>query len=48
MIIANPDLAARFATGAPLNRADEASFYGGDEKGYTDYPFLAPQQAQAA
>ena len=46
--IANPDLAARFATGAPLNRADEASFYGGDEKGYTDYPFLAPQQAQAA
>ncbi len=46
--IANPDLPARFATGAPLNWADEASFYGGDEKGYTDYPFLAPQQAQAA
>ena len=46
--IANPDLAARFAIGAPLNRAEEASFYGGDEKGYTDYPFLAPQQAQAA
>ncbi len=46
--IANPDLAARFATGAPLNLADEASFYGGDEKGYTDYPFLAPRQAQAA
>ncbi len=46
--IANPDLAARFATGAPLNWADEATFYGGDEKGYTDYPFLAPEQAQAA
>ena len=46
--IANPDLPARLATGAPLNRADEATFYGGDEKGYTDYPFLAPQQVQAA
>ena len=27
--LANPDLPARFANGAPLNRADEASFYGG-------------------
>ena len=46
--IANPDLPARLAIGAPLNGADEATFYGGDEKGYTDYPFLAPEQAQAA
>ena len=46
--IANPDLPARFATGAPLNWADEATFYGGDEKSYTDYPNLAPEQAQAA
>ncbi|MEB3214126.1 MAG: alkene reductase [Leptolyngbyaceae bacterium] len=43
--IANPDLLARFATNAPLNAPDAATFYGrGDqhlEKGYTDYPFLA-------
>lgn len=36
--IANPDLPARFKQGAPLNEADQATFYGGDEKGYTDYP----------
>jgi N-ethylmaleimide reductase len=38
--IANPDLPERFRCNAPLNKPDEASFYGGDEKGYTDYPFL--------
>ncbi len=38
--IANPDLVERYRTDAPLNAADEASFYGGTEKGYTDYPFL--------
>ena len=38
--IANPDLVERYRTNAPLNAADEASFYGGNEKGYTDYPFL--------
>ena len=38
--IANPDLVERYRTNAPLNVADEASFYGGAEKGYTDYPFL--------
>lgn len=38
--IANPDLVARFKTNAPLNEADASSFYGGGEKGYTDYPFL--------
>ncbi|MGP9798837.1 hypothetical protein ACT3UJ_15940 [Halomonas sp. 86] len=25
---------------APLNEPDHATFYGGDEKGYTDYPFM--------
>jgi N-ethylmaleimide reductase len=35
--IANPDLAERFAQDAPLNPYDRASFYGGGEKGYTDY-----------
>jgi N-ethylmaleimide reductase len=39
--IANPDLVERFRRGAALNAHDRASFYGGTEKGYTDYPFLA-------
>ncbi len=38
--IANPDLVERFRLDAPLNPADSSSFYGGSEKGYTDYPFL--------
>jgi len=38
--LANPDLPERFRKNAPLNKPDEASFYGGTEKGYTDYPFL--------
>lgn len=38
--IANPDLVARMAKNAPLNEADSKTFYGGTEKGYTDYPFL--------
>ncbi|MDP3483223.1 MAG: alkene reductase [Sulfuricella sp.] len=40
LFIANPDLPERFARNAPLNAPDQSSFYGGDEKGYTDYPFL--------
>jgi 2,4-dienoyl-CoA reductase-like NADH-dependent reductase (Old Yellow Enzyme family) len=36
--LANPDLVARLKTGAPLNEADPATFYGGGERGYTDYP----------
>ncbi|MGJ9413767.1 alkene reductase [Aeromicrobium sp. CF4.19] len=38
--LANPDLAARWKSGAELNEPDPASFYGGGAKGYTDYPFL--------
>lgn len=38
--IANPDLVERYKIDAPLNEADSKSFYGGSEKGYTDYPFL--------
>jgi len=38
--IANPDLVERYKTDAALNEADSKSFYGGTEKGYTDYPFL--------
>jgi N-ethylmaleimide reductase len=38
--LANPDLVERYRINAPLNVADQNTFYGGDEKGYTDYPFL--------
>jgi N-ethylmaleimide reductase len=38
--IANPDLVERFRLNAPLNEPDRATFYGGDTKGYTDYPGL--------
>jgi N-ethylmaleimide reductase len=36
--IANPDLPARLRSGAPLAEGDRSSFYGGDDRGYTDYP----------
>ena len=39
--IANPDLDARFRANAPLNSPDPTTFYGGDAKGYTDYPSMA-------
>jgi len=39
--IANPDLVERLKADAPLNAPDKATFYGGREKGYTDYPALA-------
>ena len=38
--IANPDLVARLEQGASLNRPDPATFYGGGDHGYTDYPTL--------
>jgi len=36
--IANPDLPSRLRMGLPLNPYDRATFYGGDARGYTDYP----------
>ncbi len=39
--ISNPDLVERLRVGAALNTPDRATFYGGTEKGYTDYPALA-------
>lgn len=38
--ISNPDLLERFAKKAALAPPDPATFYGGAEKGYTDYPTL--------
>jgi N-ethylmaleimide reductase len=37
--IANPDLPYRFKNGLPLNPYDRDTFYGGNSKGYIDYPF---------
>ncbi len=39
--LANPDLPARFASGAALNSPDPATFYSPGAKGYTDYPVAA-------
>ena len=38
--IANPDLVERFSQNAPLNPMKPYGSYGGDKKGYTDYPTL--------
>ncbi|GAA1545858.1 alkene reductase [Nocardioides humi] len=38
--IANPDLAVRLKGGHPLNQPDPDTFYGGDSRGYIDYPAL--------
>jgi N-ethylmaleimide reductase len=43
--LANPDLVARLRSGASLNDADMATFYGGDARGYTDYPTLEESAA---
>ncbi|MBI4785124.1 MAG: alkene reductase [Oscillatoriophycideae cyanobacterium NC_groundwater_1537_Pr4_S-0.65um_50_18] len=45
LYISNPDLVERFAANAALNPYDRSTFYGGDERGYIDYPTLALQTA---
>ena len=45
--IANPDLVERFEQGTALNAPDQATFYGGDDHGYIDYPSLQEQAAEA-
>lgn len=46
LFISNPDLPKRFELNAPLNPYDRSTFYGGTEKGYTDYSSL--EQIQSA
>jgi N-ethylmaleimide reductase len=41
LFISNPDLVERLKKGADLNPWNQPTFYGGDAKGYTDYPTLA-------
>ena len=38
IFISNPDLPRRLREGLPLTPYNRATFYGGEEKGYTDYP----------
>ena len=38
--IANPDLVERLKRGGPFNELDRATLYGGDARGYVDYPAL--------
>ncbi|WP_055568966.1 alkene reductase [Streptomyces atriruber] len=40
LFLANPDLPARLKAGGPYNTPDRATYYGGTEQGYTDYPAL--------
>lgn len=40
LFLANPDLPRRFELNSSLNKPDHTTFYGGGEKGYTDYPAL--------
>jgi N-ethylmaleimide reductase len=44
--LANPDLPERLRIGAPLNKDDPTTYYGGGEKGYTDYPSLAQDRGE--
>lgn len=41
-VLANPDLVARWQTGAELNPPDANTFYTPGPHGYTDYPYLKP------
>ncbi|MBE7245586.1 MAG: alkene reductase, partial [Actinomycetospora chiangmaiensis] len=38
LYLANPDLVARFATGAPVAEAPKDYWYGGGANGYSDWP----------
>ena len=40
-VLSTPDFAARIKSGAAMNAADPASFFGGDAAGYVDYPDLS-------
>ncbi|WP_107310207.1 alkene reductase [Burkholderia metallica] len=40
MALANPDFVTRLKTGAPMNDAQRETFFGGDARGYVDYPTL--------
>jgi 2,4-dienoyl-CoA reductase-like NADH-dependent reductase (Old Yellow Enzyme family) len=41
LVLANPDFVERVKSGAAMNAADQATYYGGAAQGYTDYPVLS-------
>ena len=43
--ISNPDLVQRFKENAPLTPLNAETMYGGDDRGYTDYPLLNGEAA---
>jgi 2,4-dienoyl-CoA reductase-like NADH-dependent reductase (Old Yellow Enzyme family) len=47
LFIANSDLPERLRHKLPLNRYDRSTFYGGDERGYIDYPTYAEMSPSA-
>ncbi|QET02169.1 MULTISPECIES: alkene reductase [Cupriavidus] len=47
LFIANPDLPERLRLHAALNSPDPTTFYGGGERGYTDYPTLAQERGES-
>ena len=47
LFLANPDLPRRLAEGGPFNPPDRATFYGGGDRGYTDYPALDGKAAES-
>ena len=44
IFISNPDLPRRLREGLPLTPYNRATFYGGDETGYTDYPIYGEME----
>jgi N-ethylmaleimide reductase len=47
LFLANPDLVERIKEKHPLNTPDRSTFYGGAERGYTDYKTYAASAAPA-
>lgn len=47
LFLSNPDLVERIRVGGPFNDLDDTTLYGGDHKGYTDYPTLAELEEEA-
>jgi NADPH2 dehydrogenase len=45
LVLSTPDFPARLKSGAAMNPADKATFYGGGAEGYTDYPVLSGEAA---
>jgi 2,4-dienoyl-CoA reductase-like NADH-dependent reductase (Old Yellow Enzyme family) len=44
-VLSNPDFLDRLKQGAAMNSADRATYFGGAEGGYLDYPTLADGRA---